>query len=119
MRPIKLPRHALLVVAILASLCAAESEAVTVAVMGYPTCGAWVQKRNSDGTPSFAASTWVMGFLSGAAWGTAEDLLNGIDQASIEVWMDNYCHANPLSDVSSGSTILIGELKAKKAKKKT
>lgn len=82
---------------------------------GTPDCGQWVKTAR----PSERA--WLLGYLSGmnTVWDgegnkPADPLgkLNSADQAYL--WMDNYCKANPLKNVSTGAVDLFFELVKKK-----
>ena len=58
-----------------------------------------------------AQLSWVLGYLSGWAMSSGKEIIQGVDNASISLWITNYCHANPLDDVADagyqlGNTIL-------------
>ena len=46
---------------------------------------------------------------------SGKDYLSGTDNSSIYKWMDSYCRANPLRDLSSGGNALAAELIKSKA----
>ncbi len=116
MQPTKRLRWALIAILVAAFLSPAIAAAGGVMVKGYPTCGAWIQTRSPDGKPAHDATIWVLGFLSGVAWESNQDIIDSVDPASIDVWMDNYCHAHPLNNVANGVASLAKELQAKKRK---
>ena len=55
-----------------------------------------------------------MGYLSGIALALDKDFWgqpgsNALDSASVYLWMDNYCRANPLKDIADGGELLFQE----------
>ena len=86
-------------------------EAQTV-VRGATSCGAWISE--ADPEIRNINRTWVVGFLSGLASGTETNVLQGTDNPSIFLWMDNYCRKEPLSRTSAGARALYFELKKQK-----
>jgi hypothetical protein len=100
--------HALVLV--LATVSSGASYAQTE--FGGSDCGQWVAN------PSNVRKAWVMGHLSGmnaihVIWGEKPtdplDKLSSIDQA--DLWITNYCKANPLRKLSSATYMLFVELK--------
>jgi hypothetical protein len=61
----------------------------------------------ADHAPYLLATNWVLGFLSGFAWGglADENPLNGIDQYLINAWLDAYCKANPRERVYAAAEV--------------
>jgi len=85
--------------------------------MGASSCGEWIKDRADNSVEnkilwSFK-ELWLLGYLSGIAVSKNQNLLNGIDAASIELWMDNYCNSHPLDDIGDGGDALAIELKKK------
>ena len=88
---------------------------------GTPDCGTWFK----PGLRQINIS-WLMGFLSGdnvaitATMRTLKsDPLEGLRSGEQAVlWMDNYCKAHPLSDVSQGAQALYNEVWLSGAKNK-
>jgi hypothetical protein len=80
-----------------------------------PSCGEWVAHREKSDTLALGNASWLLGYLSGSAVATGRNFLPGTDNASIYKWMDNYCLANPLRDLTSGGNALASELARKKA----
>jgi len=114
-------RMALLLVALLAasqfSLAAPVGQAplaVNAEARGTPSCGEWVAHRKKSDTLSLSNTSWLVGYLSGLAVGTGKDFLPGTDNSAIFSFMDKYCAANPLKDVSSGGLALMAGIMAKK-----
>jgi hypothetical protein len=62
-----------------------------------------------DNTLSYS-KPWLVGYLSGVAAGLDKDLLTGMNNDSIFLWMDNYCHANPLRRIDEGVYTLALEI---------
>jgi hypothetical protein len=85
--------------------------------LATPSCGQWVQQRNPDGRTAEVYRFWLLGYVSGLAVASGTDKLKSTDSASIELWMDNYCRANPLKYVDEGGTVLFNELGEKTKQK--
>jgi hypothetical protein len=82
-----------------------------VTTRGARSCGEWVTNRENKGSSlSFSSENWVTGFLSGYAAYSNKDILKGTDNESIFLWVDNYCHKNPLEYTDSASGTLFKEL---------
>jgi hypothetical protein len=82
-----------------------------VQVRGGRSCGVWIKdKDNSNSLASTTNVTWLVGFLSGIAFALNKDFLRGTDNASLELWVDNYCRANPLHDSDDAGARLAIEL---------
>lgn len=75
-----------------------------------PSCGEWIVHREKSDTLALGNASWLLGYLSGLAVSSGRDYLSGTDNSSIYKWMDRYCRANPLRDVSSGGNALAAEL---------
>jgi hypothetical protein len=90
----------------------AKAATVTIIGDGALSCGKWISERGADGKPFQVRQAWVFGYLSGMATGVGSDALApaAVDHASIVVWMDNYCQANPLDPVSKAASALFYEL---------
>ena len=79
-----------------------------VLVKGSASCGSWVNEKSV--TVNAAYQLWLMGYLSGFAIGTGKDILKGTDSQSIALWVNNFCKANPLQDMSDAAFQLANEL---------
>ncbi|USU21332.1 hypothetical protein [Paraburkholderia fungorum] len=99
---------------VLAVLCFCASSADAVTVRGAPSCGTWVKDRLSDDWPQLTDKEWLIGYLSGVAITGRKDFLKGTDNDSLSLWVDNYCHANPLNDVADAGDALSRELIGRK-----
>jgi hypothetical protein len=82
-----------------------------ITVFGSRTCGDWIQNKNEGGVADAAQGNWLMGYMSGIAIGTGEDVLSNTSAASMELWVSNYCAKNPLDRVSRAGTMLFFEMK--------
>jgi hypothetical protein len=81
-------------------------------IRGLPSCGTWVKERAAK-SDAFER-TWLLGYLSGLAAGADQNFwgrqgVNSLDNESVYLWMDNYCRANPLKEVSEGGIALFLE----------
>lgn len=101
-------------VALFMVLAAFSAEVCAVTVFGSRPCGGWVSDRQNGGSSKLAAEAWLMGYLSGLASASEVDFMEGADAASMILWADNYCHANPLSYAHEAGKTLFFELEAKK-----
>jgi len=86
------------------------AEPKTFKVRGMRSCGEWISKDVSD-------QSWLIGFLAGLDVAREQNVLNGTDNLSLYLWMDNYCRSNPLSNLYYGSEDLFDELKKQKGLK--
>lgn len=85
-------------------------------IFGNRDCGIWLQKDNDY--LRMGSEGWLLGYLSGQnmvlhtlknkKFGDALQKINSAKQ--IFLWMDNYCRANPLNDISTGANELMVEL---------
>lgn len=98
----------IIVFGIAALLTCASASALTV--RGSRSCGNWVQDRTLGDHAGLPSRLWLLGYLSGVVAHSGKDVLKNADNASIYLWMDNYCKANPLSDISDGGSVLFLEL---------
>lgn len=80
------------------------------AARGAPSCGEWVAHREKSDTLALGNGYWLLGYLSGIAVGTGKEFLSGTDNSAINAWMDKYCQAYPLKDLTSGGSALAAEL---------
>ena len=105
------PLHMLGLLAISLMFCTSPAKAI--ATLATADCGEWVLMKDPSGKPTREFRYWLLGYLSGAAVETGKDILRTTSSASIELWMDNYCKANPLKTVGEGATTLFYELTKK------
>lgn len=79
-------------------------QSFAVVLRGMPSCGLWTSQQDARDR------IWLDGYLSGLAFAYNKDILNGTDKASIYGWVDNYCRANPLSELAEAGNALAQEL---------
>lgn len=78
---------------------------------GSYDCGQWVNAKDNN------KKAWLMGYVSGLNTEFYEssgrkDPLNKLNSAEqMFLWVENYCEANPLSDLKSAGYKLLEELK--------
>ena len=98
---------------LLLSATAFEAQAVTI--LGSRSCGTWVSERSLKSLGALVNETWLVGYLSGLAYGSDKDFLKGTDNESLFLWVDNYCRANPLKTTfEAGETLHLELIKQKK-----
>lgn len=90
-----------------------NTASAAVAVRYSWSCGAWAAEQAKSNS-LYYQKWWLIGFMSGLALGKDDDILEGTDPQSIYLWMDNYCKANPLNDITYGGVDLYYELKKQK-----
>jgi hypothetical protein len=98
-----------LIVSAFLLLAAVSSHSFAVVnVRGMSSCSGWLTR----GTAEIALwrQAWVIGYLSGRAAATDKDFLTGTDDATIFLWLDNFCRQNPNKDVEDGAAALAAEL---------
>jgi hypothetical protein len=84
-----------------------------VNVMGSPDCAEWAQENKNKLNRTYD-ETWLSAYLSGLAIGSGtefwkrEETMLSIEQ--VYLWIDNYCRANPLENVSDGAMTLFLEV---------
>jgi hypothetical protein len=82
---------------------------------GTLSCGEWSTDRTQT-TPTLGLSlhpaqvAWVLGFVTGASV-TGPYLLK-TERAAIEEWIDEYCAANPRTNVAEAAMLLVAALRA-------
>jgi hypothetical protein len=76
---------------------------------------AWIRDRGyRDPWPRLTDEMWLLGYLSSFAFTSDKDFLRDTDNASISLWADNYCKANPLNDLHDAGLALALELMKRK-----
>lgn len=81
----------------------AKAGSVSIRGAGSFSCGSWI--KETDYRP--LNMQWVLGFITALNYAESQrkpkdgetDLVDGTDANAIEVWMTNYCQANPLEDI--------------------
>lgn len=101
-------KYVLALIAGLAALAAqgGMSQAYTIKGGGAASCGAWTEARRLRAIAGqgehFLYESWVLGFLSGIGFvgEDNDDPLHGLDYQGVLAWIDNYCQAHPIDNVS-------------------
>ena len=85
----------------------------TVYGHGTRSCGGWLEERRkpNPGIGLVANRAWVAGFVSG--FGYVGQKMKETDSDGIEVFIDTYCAAHPLSLISEAAIALVEELTVK------
>jgi hypothetical protein len=78
-----------------------EAQAFSMIGAGVGSCGTWTADRRSRPMPADVDAEWVLGFLSGTGFedGPEVNPLNGMDADGVLAWIDNYCHAHPITQI--------------------
>jgi hypothetical protein len=74
--------------------------------MGTQSCGAWTAaRRDPQDRATVATEQWILGFLSGIGYFASPetDPLRGVDADAVWAWTDNYCHTQPLEQISTAA----------------
>ena len=103
----------LLLAGIAALFLATGVQAQDRTVIGYQnfSCGTWVSTRAKG--QAAKAEAWILGFLSGSNLESLmPDFLTGKDANGIEIWIDNYCRANPLASIITAAVDLRNKLQS-------
>lgn len=80
---------------------------------GADSCGEWAKERRTGDW--YADGGWVLGFVSSYnlfVW-RDQNVAKNIDSEGIAAWVDGYCAAHPLNNISDASERLIIVLRAK------
>jgi hypothetical protein len=81
--------------------------------IGMSSCGQYLGD-SSKLDIAFGYMSWIQGYLSAmnlAVSDTGPGLVTLPDSESIKIYMDNYCRANPLSNVMYGSIELFKDVR--------
>ena len=72
---------------------------------GTASCGAWTENRRQLTDGAVSDEEWVLGFLSGIGYIGYDNAnpLNKTDADGVWAWIDNYCSAHPLSQISDAA----------------
>jgi hypothetical protein len=118
----------LFIVAVIITMCTGSLEAAEgkwIQGEGLSSCGSWTHARQRNWSNRMSKEQWVAGYLSSAntfmeaMWGllgggdskdNSPDFLKGGDWEGEMVWIDNYCRAKPLNQISQAAAELSMEL---------
>ena len=67
-------------------------------------CSEWIYQRGSN--DFFSAGNWMLGFLSGSAWDSGNNILAGRDSEDLFIAIDKYCSEHP-GDTLSDATVAL------------
>lgn len=98
-----------------AALLATASVCDAAEVRGVRPCETWIEDRANGNAGAVLGETWVIGYLSGLAAATAQDILPGTDNRSIYAWLAQYCREHPGDDLADGAETLYWELLRQKS----
>ena len=105
---------ALILAAAVASPCtAAEKDGrYTILSMGTKSCGDVVADFKEGGPGKLSNSIWIAGYLTAVNEhiATRSNIAAGTDAEAWNLWVNNYCSANPLETLASSATALFSEL---------
>lgn len=101
---------------LLAGSMSAEALEWRLIGFGVSSCGKWVSSAE-DPMLRLGYLSWVLGYVSAVNATEARQQRLRLDQAlrrtdgdALEIWIANYCQANPLKQLSEGADALIREL---------
>ena len=94
----------------------AISKQYGVVGIGNRSCGSWIADRKAGGFPALVDLAWVEGFIT--AMDHENDKINAsihkTDADGISAWVDSYCTAHPLDELSRASEQLAIALSSKR-----
>ncbi|HET7598084.1 MAG TPA: hypothetical protein VFK15_14215 [Burkholderiales bacterium] len=92
-----------------------QQQQKTYAVYMSIPCEAYLQERwDREGVRYKQIQAWISGYVTAYnGWqGDTHDILGAGGVANAEAWVENYCRANPLNNLSNAMAELIGGLYA-------
>jgi transcription elongation factor Elf1 len=108
-------RTFLLGIAICAEMFAATSvSAAGITIYGYglKSCGSWTEAQaQPKSVEANYYATWLEGYLSGVAIQSNDDFNSVTDFSGARAWVDSYCKANPLFNVTTAANALVNKLR--------
>jgi len=78
--------------------------------LGAKSCGGWTADRQEHGPAEVGDVAWIDGFVTGINWYNRSQLGRQTDPQGMFGWVDNYCAAHPLDDLSYAAGALVTEL---------
>lgn len=87
----------------------------TYAVYMTIPCEAYIQERwDPEGVRYKQIQAWISGYVTSYNGWQADthDILGEASVANVEVWVENYCRAHPLNNLSNAMADVIGGLYA-------
>ena len=89
-------------------------DAQALGIRGSRSCGVLIAEGKAETMGRIAAEAWLIGFLSGLVVATEKDVLQETDNASLFLWMDNFCQREPLKNIAHGGAELFNKLRMEK-----
>jgi hypothetical protein len=87
--------------------------------LGPTTCGLYVtaveESRTDATTGVYTYMTWLSGYATRVSSENNIDYFKGTDTKSIQLWLENYCRANPLKTFNEAADSALLELQKGKA----
>ena len=80
---------------------------------GSVSCGSWVADRNTRS--HFSEEQWVLGYVSAVGYYDVFELKHTNEaHVGFNLYIDNYCHQHPLSDIEEATQHLVEDLRTDK-----
>ena len=94
----------------LSGICDSTDGHYTVYGPGNDSCGKFLEARRNKNDAIYA--TWAAGYVTAInhASPATYDILGKSDSHGAVVWLENYCHQNPLKKFASAVETLVDEL---------
>ncbi|MFC6301832.1 hypothetical protein GNF76_25530 [Pseudomonas sp. CCM 7893] len=88
--------------------------------LGPTTCGLFVTAAEESRAGATAGvhvyMTWLSGYATRASGQSSIDYFKGTDTKSVQLWLDNYCRANPLKTFNDAAESALLELQKGQAR---
>lgn len=84
---------------------------------GAQSCGSWTEdRRASNDLVAVTKLMWVLGYATAYNEFVSQDgkATQGTDSAGMAAWIDSYCLAHPLDDLSRAAHALVHEMETRK-----
>jgi len=93
-------------------IAADKSGRFTVLSMGNKSCGEFSANFRGNGIEKLGNSIWVAGYMTAFNEYIAKqsNIAAGTDPEAWNLWINNYCNANPLESLSTATSELVAEL---------
>ena len=94
------------------SFSADPSGKFTILSMGTKSCGGVVSDFKEDSRGKLSNSIWIAGYLTAINEHVVSksNIAVGTEPAAWDLWINNYCMANPLDTLSAAAAALVDEL---------
>ena len=84
------------------------TEATVILGPGGASCGTWSGDRQRNEARSQLNQAWVQGFVTAYnVYRPQDSTAKPMDSRAMVAWVDNYCDANPLKDISDAAKALV------------